>query len=102
MQLVWLVDTSASLISADDAEGEFAGRTTLADGLKIRMAGLLPRVIQSEAAMLADRSDFIRRVTDLVTLDPPLALDDPPTEVGGIITFNLNCSQHTSCTTVKS
>ena len=81
---------AVSLISADDAEGEFAGRTTLADGLKIRMAGLLPRVIQSEAAMLADRSDFIRRVTDLVTLDPPLALDDPPTEVGGIITFNLN------------
>ena len=81
---------AVDMIGADNAEGEFAGRTTLADGLRIRMAGLLPRVIQSEAAMLASRGNFIRQITELASAEPPLKLADPPTEVGGIITFNLN------------
>ena len=81
---------AVAMIHSGDAEGEFAGRTTLADGLRIRMAGLLPRVIQSEAAMLSTRGEFIRQITELANADPPLSLEDPPTEVGGIITFNLN------------
>lgn len=78
------------LIHADDSVGEFAGRATLADGLRIRMAGLLPRVIQSEAAMLSSRGAFVRQLTALANAEPSLTLADPPTEVGGVITFNLN------------
>lgn len=81
---------AVELIGAPDAVGEFAGRTTLADGLRIRMAGLLPRVIQSEDAMLSSRGEFIRQLTELANANPPLTLADPPTEVGGVITFNLN------------
>lgn len=82
--------SAVDMIGAPDAVGEFAGRTTLADGLRIRMAGLLPRVIQSEAAMLSSRGAFIRQLTELAQAEPPLTLADPPTEVGGVITFNLN------------
>ena len=61
-----------AMIHSGDAEGEYAGRITLADGLRIRMAGLLPRVIQSEAAMLSTRGEFTRQITELAEADPPV------------------------------
>jgi protein O-GlcNAc transferase len=82
---------AVELIESGAADGEFANQQSLADGLRIRVAGLVPRVIQADWAMLSHRATFIRNVLDLRKgLQRPLRLVDPTTEVGGVITFNLN------------
>ena len=76
------------LITAGSAVGDYAKQPTFADGLRIRTATLLPRIIKDDASMLADRAAFIHGVQALREA-ADLRLSDPATEVGGVITFNL-------------
>ena len=77
-----------ALIQSGEGEGEFADQLTLADGLRILSAGLLPRVIKSEAGMLADRARFLSAIAELANTEPPLRVSDPVMEIGSVVAFN--------------